>query len=172
MQTNRLQQTGMTLIELLVTLSLAVILLTLAVPGMQTLMANQRVNSATSALQASVLQTRNAALTRNLQAVMQPVDGTNSTNGDFKNGWRIYIDINSDETYDDGSDILIFFHESLPDSVSVAAPAAKMNHMIFSGLGFLESNVASGNATWTVSASATTRTKSLTISPSGRVRVI
>jgi prepilin-type N-terminal cleavage/methylation domain-containing protein len=164
-------QHGMTLIELLVTLAVVAVFATLAAPGMQSLMASQQVSAAASELQASTLQTRNTALARNQQTVMQPLDGTNSTNGDFKNGWRIYVDVNGNQSYDAGTDVLIFSHDALPDSITVTPPTGKANQMTYSGLGFLVSTWSTGNATWTISATSTTRTKSLTISTSGRVRV-
>ncbi len=162
---------GFTLIELLVTMALAAVLLMLAVPGMQALMANQRLSSASSNLLASAMQARSTALKANQRVIVQPLDGTDSTDGDWSQGWRVYLDKTENSTFDSGTDTLVLTQEALPDGISVTKVTGTNNFFGYNGTGFLASIGGSANATWKLTSSATDREKYLVIERTGRARV-
>ena len=93
---------GFTLIELLVVVALVAIMLGLAAPGFSDLRTNQKLASASNDLYASILQARNEALSLNRRVTVAPVTGT-----DWKTGWRIYVDLNNNLSYDASTDRML-----------------------------------------------------------------
>ncbi len=163
---------GFTLIELLITLAIAAVMLVLAAPGLQTLLANQRLTSAADSLQASVLQARSTALRDNRRVIVQPLDGDDSDNsGDWKNGWHVYIDAAQNSTFDSGTDTVVLTQEALPAEITIARTTSGKNFIGFDGTGFLAQIGGSANATWKISSTGTAREKYLVIERSGRARL-
>ncbi len=74
---------GFTLTELIVTVSVAAILATLAVPSFNGIIANQRAKTLASALYATLAKTRSEALTLRSTVTLQPKAGG------WQNGWQI-----------------------------------------------------------------------------------
>ena len=74
---------GFTLTELIVTVSVAAILATVAVPSFQGIIANQRAKTLASALYATLAKTRSEALTLNGNVTLQPKAGG------WGSGWQI-----------------------------------------------------------------------------------
>jgi type IV fimbrial biogenesis protein FimT len=76
---------GFTLVELLVTISIAAILLTLAVPSFSTLILNQQVRVSAGDLQTSLFYARSEAIKRAADVSVVPAGG------DWKNGWSVQL---------------------------------------------------------------------------------
>lgn len=161
---------GFTLIELLVTVALAAVVMVLAVPSLQEMLATQRVRTAASELQIAAQETRSAALKYNRRAVARPVDSSAGWQG----GWNIYIDNNLNATYESGTDTLVISHEALTGDAVIAksSGANSNNYFAYEGTGFLDSSISgSANATWDISSPKTARRRCLIIERSGRSRV-
>ena len=155
---------GFTLIELMVTLALVAILAAVAMPSFKTTFANQAVSNAASELMTAGLQARSTALKENRQVVLEP-----TTAGDWRDGWRIYVDMNQNLSFDSGSDTLVVTHEALDSKVSVAAGA--LTQIAYRSDGFLYVGGALGNGRITLQATNTTRTKIIIVDRPGRVRI-
>lgn len=84
---------GMTLIELLVTLAVAAIILTVGVPSFRDLMQDIRATTVTNRLMASIQHTRSEAVRRGMPVTLcASADGatcTNSNPADFSQGWIV-----------------------------------------------------------------------------------
>jgi type IV fimbrial biogenesis protein FimT len=93
--------------ELAVTVSVAAILATVAVPSFSGIIANQRGKTLASALYATLAKTRSAALTLNGNVTLQPKAGN------WQNGWQI-LDPNNNVLDD----------YTAPAGVTIAGPAA------------------------------------------------
>jgi len=78
-------QRGFTLVELLVTISIAAILLTLAVPSFSTLILNQQVRVAAGDMQTTLFYARSEAIKRAADVSVVP------TGGNWKNGWSVQL---------------------------------------------------------------------------------
>ena len=79
--------TGFTLIELMVTIAVAAILLTVAVPGFQSLVQNNRATTAAKQLSTEINFARSEAVTRGVEVSVCPVAGDSWD----ENGWRVIL---------------------------------------------------------------------------------
>ena len=159
---------GFTLTELLVTLALVAIMLTLAAPSMQKILANQRLSAAASDFMATAMQARSAALKYNQRVVAQPIAGQS---GAWAEGWRIYVDSNLNSTFDSGTDTLVLTQEAMLPEISISKVSGVNNFFAYNGTGFLASIGGSADATWKIESTATNRKKFLIVERSGRARL-
>ena len=118
-------QTGVTLIELLVSIAILAVLMTVAVPSFQTFMVSNQVSAFSDHLYASLLLTRSEAIKRNGRVMIcKSSDGATCT-GNWNNGWIVFADSNKDGS-PSGETIIQkmgaqsgnYTLTSLPDSVS------------------------------------------------------
>ncbi len=84
--------TGFTLIELMITLVILVIVITVGVPSFSDFIAAQRARATASDLMADMAFARAEAIKESRRAIMEPINGP----GTWKAGWRICVDLNSD----------------------------------------------------------------------------
>ena len=129
--TSHARQAGFTLIELMITLALAAILMTLAAPTFQRTLAMQKVTAASSDLLASILQARNEAITNNQQTIVQPLVET-----DWSRGWRIYVDVDKSNTYSAANDTLIATVQAAAESVQALSTDVALNTTLGNFVGF------------------------------------
>ena len=85
MTSRRDKHAGFTLTELLITVSIAAILLTLAVPSFTNLILTQNVRAGATDLQTSLIFARSEAIKRAESVSMIP------TGGNWKNGWTVQL---------------------------------------------------------------------------------
>jgi type IV fimbrial biogenesis protein FimT len=103
----QLGQRGFTMTELVVTVTVAAILATVAVPSFNGIIASQRARTLSSALYATLAKARSAALTLNANVTLQPKAGG------WGNGWQI-LDANNNVLDD----------YTAPAGATIAGPAA------------------------------------------------
>lgn len=85
---------GVTLIELLVTISILAILLTVAVPSFQSFIANNRVDTFANNLFSSFLLARSEGIKRNKQVMVCRSSNGTSCSGAWNEGWIVFVDTN------------------------------------------------------------------------------
>ena len=78
------RQRGFTLVELLITMTVMVVLLGIAVPSFKNFTASQRVKAAAYDLAATLLLARSEAVKRNKAITIAPASGT-----DWSTGWTV-----------------------------------------------------------------------------------
>src|SRR5882724_3310499 len=111
----RSASSGLSLIEMVVTVSVAAILLSVAMPGLRTMIQNNRVAADTNVLVGSLNYARSEALTRGL-----PVSICASSNGtscagsaNWAGGWIVFTDDAGTAGTLDGTDALIRSYPTL-----------------------------------------------------------
>jgi len=102
---------GLTLIELLTTLALAAILLTLGVPAFNEVMARHRMTTAANGLLADVHLARSEALKRGVRVALCTGGETGSgfacsADGDWHQGYLIFIDPDANLAVEDASEVM------------------------------------------------------------------
>jgi len=106
---------GFTLMELMIVLSVAAILLTMAVPSYRTFVQNSRITKEINLLSASIAGARGESAKRGKRVVLcqssNPAASTPScsgTAGVWSNGWIVFVDANNDSSFATAdSDILL-----------------------------------------------------------------
>lgn len=88
---------GHSLIELMTVLAIAALLLALAVPGLQSLIAQQRLRTAQNDLFAAIHLTRSQAIARGVRVMLVPQDAAAT---DWTQGWVVFIDSNGNQRLD------------------------------------------------------------------------
>jgi len=102
-------QRGLTLIELLVTLSIAVILVTIGVPSFIDMMASNTATSYANDLLGDINYARSEAITRGTRVVVcrgaATAVGTACADAsvDWEDGWKVFEDCNDNQTVNSGT---------------------------------------------------------------------
>ena len=167
---------GFTLIELMVTLSLMAIMLTVAAPSFIAFQRNADLTSTANTFLGTLGAARAEAMKRGLSAYLVPLD---SAGTDWSKGWRAFVDVNGNQVYDAGTDTLIseVSTQEFATSVTVSNDGtytgfldAGARYVRFNGSGYpiLKSGGFSGGALRLTNA---TQTKAIVLNAVGRMRV-
>lgn len=107
---------GFTLIELMMTLAVAAIILTIAVPSFRTFTQNSRLTKQVNLLAASIAAARGEAAKRGARVVVcqsnAPTASTpacSGTAGTWSSGWVVFVDSDNDLTVDAATDVVATF---------------------------------------------------------------
>ncbi|MGD8595375.1 MAG: GspH/FimT family pseudopilin [Gammaproteobacteria bacterium] len=129
MQHNKSTMAGFTLIELMVTIALAAIILTQAVPSFNALVQNNRLISQKNEFISTLNLARSEALKRGTRVtVCASTDQTTCDTNDWAQGWIVFSDRDADQVLDSGTgaclateDCLIRVSTGLSDGNSLSA---------------------------------------------------
>lgn len=129
MQHSKSTMIGFTLIELMVTLALAAIILTQAVPSFNSLVQNNRLISQKNEFISTLNLARSEALKRGTRVtVCASTDQTTCDTTNWENGWIVFSDRNADRVLDAGTgacldteDCLVRVSAGLTDGNSLSA---------------------------------------------------
>ncbi len=98
---------GLTLIELMVTLSIAAILITIGVPAWGGFLAESRITAKSNLLMSHIQYARHSAVTLGTQVVACPSLDQNQCSGNrWDRGWIIFVDRSNNGQPDSAEDIL------------------------------------------------------------------
>lgn len=176
MAMRKLRLKGFTLIELMVTLSIAAVLLTVAAPSFSTFQRNAQLTSFANTVVATLNAARGEAIKRGRNALLVPSDNTS-----WSSGWVVFVDTNRNFTYDSATDLLVFTREAPPSYLTLSAngtASAAPPYIMFdaqgyainksAGFGSLVFNIVRNDVSTGLAASETRR---VIVSNTGRVRV-
>ncbi|WP_420476362.1 GspH/FimT family pseudopilin [Noviherbaspirillum sp. ST9] len=123
---------GFTLIELAVTLSVAAILFTAAVPSFVSLIRNTQITATTNDFFAAINLARAEAVQRGIRVDMVPA----GEEGDWAQGWVVFIDKNRDQRAGD-KDVIIFRHGPAPKGMHITARLtdSTVQYLAYNGAG-------------------------------------
>lgn len=140
---------GFTIVEMMVTVAILAILVSIALPSFRNFIEDQRVKSVASELHASIILARSEALKRNVSITLAPRDGG------WAAGWR---------TAHPSADGVFLDDRGAVAGVAIDGPGS----VVFNGSGRLQGGA---SASFTITGDATSRTKCLSIDLSGRPTV-
>ncbi len=116
---------GFSLIELMVTLAVVAILLTIGVPSFSTMIKNSRLATATNNISTAISFARSEAIKRGVRVtICTSSDGASCDAASWDDGWIVFTDEDSDAAYDAGDDELLRVSGSLNANLTVTGSAS------------------------------------------------
>ena len=114
---------GLTLVELLATLAVAAILITVGAPAMTSILERFRAQDAVSQWQGDLVYARQVAAAYQTSVTVCPMGGTTSCDGGWAGGYTAFIDVNGNGTLD-AEDESLHQREAINDQdhINPAAP--------------------------------------------------
>ena len=119
---------GFTMIELLVVISIAAIIITIAGPNFSQMVSKQSVKAAANDFKSAVALARSEARKRGVKTSIRPIGKTGSPWGTVDNGWHIY--------YNDGGTMKTVLEHQL-ESGSIQVSGNKVGFDLLGGTGRL-----------------------------------
>jgi type IV fimbrial biogenesis protein FimT len=122
-------QKGFTLTELMATVVIAAVVVTIAVPGFETFFQNNRLATRANAFVSALNLARSEAIKRGVRVtVCKSLNGTQCTNsGGFEKGWIVFVDVNGNLNGGiptvDNNDVIIRVFEEIPGGISLTGNA-------------------------------------------------
>ncbi len=121
---------GFTLIELMVTVSMAAILLAVGVPNFSAMINDNRMATTTNKLVSALNLARSEAIKRGLRVTLcKSADGSScTTSGNWEQGWIVFTDLDADGDFSDdgdsdkceaGEECLLRFFEAVPNNFTL-----------------------------------------------------
>lgn len=98
----RIKLRGFTLIELMAIIAIVGVLLTLAAPSFVSFQRNSELTSLANKMLGTINSARSEAMKFGRNAFVVPNDSSN-----WNNGWFVYVDMNANNSFDEGTDLFI-----------------------------------------------------------------
>ncbi len=183
---SRAKQCGFTVYEMLITMLIIGIILTIGVPSMSAFTANSRVSSTANDLHSSFQLARSEAARskRNITicASANSMDaGANCGGGTFDDGWIIFIDLNGDIDRSGAGENVIRAHPAIPQQLDITTNAGA-DYFSYAPSGLGRGNVGGDPALVTaticdargneVAAGGSSSARVLVVTPIGRATVL
>jgi type IV fimbrial biogenesis protein FimT len=175
------KQFGFTLLELMVAVSIAGILATLAAPSFRTLLVRRSVQAAAESLVADMRLARSESLKRSTRTVIcKSTDGANcdvaGVDNNWKVGWIVFVDMNSDGLFTAASpgvagDELVKVQQSLPNIATIQQDVNPSNTRVifrYEPTGWSKASSQSFNVTPVGGAAGDATTRVVCVSNNGR----
>ena len=167
----RRSSSGFTLIELMITLAIAAILLMVAVPNLSAYRRNAELTSAANTFMAGLNTARSEAMKRGRNAIVVPTNNGSNWNG----GWVVFVDVNGNQTFNEGTDFVVASQAELPTGVNITAPATSIAggstpYIMFDASGYSKLKT-SGPAAVTLSFERTDGTTQENLNQTRRIKV-
>jgi type IV fimbrial biogenesis protein FimT len=159
---------GFTLLEMLATIAVAGVLISIAVPNMSSFLRSQQVTTAADGLNSAVAQARTIAAASNSYVSVAAIGG------DWRNGWQVFKEGGTpDGAYAPGTDTLIAQHDQLPPGISVASATVPpgLGYVSFSPVGYSQTVPAKTQMSMTVGFQLDQNSRVVDINLLGRARV-
>jgi type IV fimbrial biogenesis protein FimT len=171
-------QTGFTLIELMITLSLGMIILSFAVPSFSSFIKNSRLTTVTNNLVADVNYARHEAVTRGTTVIMcRSADPTAATpscggsNNTWTSGWLIFVSNDTNTVYNDGVDTLLRVGSDVEGEVTVKTNGVSDTSLVYTAEGTID--MGGGTAIFAVCDNrGEDDGNQLQVNPTGRPRLV
>ncbi len=168
---------GFTVIELMVTVAVLAILTTVAAPSFVDFLRNSELTSLTNKLVSAINTARSEAMKTGRNAYVVP-----ASDDSWSKGWRVFIDLNGNGSFDEGTDLTVLTERAPPSYIEVTGTnnaGASSPYLSFGSTGYARiKSGSSGSANAVLSlkrsdasqAAADAQTRRIIVAITGRVR--
>jgi len=134
------RQNGFSLIEVIVTMAIAAVVLSIGIPSFQSYTQNNRQTIVVNELATALRLARNSAITHRIRTVVcKSADSINCTTmGTWTQGWIVFTDTDNNNTLDAGENILRV-HGPVQGNVTISGNANTADLIAFNPQGILAS---------------------------------
>lgn len=115
------KNSGFTLLELIIVLAVVAIVMSFAIPSMQSFSQNDRLTTNINTLIGHLAYARSEALTRSSQVVVCASDDGLGCSGNWTDGWIVYIDADADDSFTAGEEIVRAYQGLGPNNTIATA---------------------------------------------------
>jgi type IV fimbrial biogenesis protein FimT len=130
-----------TLVELLVTLSVAAILVAMAAPSFSEFIKNNRLTTQINAFTMALNVARSEAIKRSAEVVLCASEDEATCSGTWSDGWVVFADTDEDQTVDN-NETVILVNGTLPNNM-VLNRNITSNNVVFESDGYANAGEAS-----------------------------
>lgn len=158
---------GFTLIELMITIAIATVLMTIAVPSFVQFQRNAQLADAVSNFVAAANAARSNAMKQGTNTYLVATTGTS-----WNSGWLVFADANFDKAYNAGTEEQILGREAIDSNITIKSRSGSSlieGYLLFNGSGFPRLKAGSF-AGGTIEFANGVRTRSVIVDLAGRVR--
>lgn len=171
-----MKQSGSTLLELMVVLSVSAILLGIGIPGFSTLTSNSRLVGATNELVSSLHLARSEAIKRNSRVVLcTSATGTSCVaSGGWHQGWLVFHDPNNNAVLD-ADEVVILSRQALPAGLRATSTGSTARYVSYTPTGGTKQITGAfqaGTLTLCNASEAADTARKIIISSTGRPRTV
>jgi type IV fimbrial biogenesis protein FimT len=134
-----MNQSGVTLLELLAVLAVSAILLTIGIPSFASLIHSSHVTSATNELVGSLHLARAEAIKRGGRVVLCPsVTGVSCSGGEWHQGWVMFYDQDNDAALD-ASETVVLRRYAMPEGYRLTGNSPVSQYVSYTPTGAAKS---------------------------------
>lgn len=140
MRTHPASNSGFTLLELMLVITVAAVIMGIAVPNLRQFIWNSRMTSAANDMMISITAARSEAIKSRSQTLVcfsaSPQATTPACDGNGTQGWIVFVDANSDGAPNAG-EVITLRHDALPATISLRTnPGTNAGYVAFNASGF------------------------------------
>lgn len=164
----RRSNSGITLIEILITMTIATVLMSIAIPSYKSLTSYNRIVSQTNSLVAAIHLARSEAIKRGVPVtVCKRINGQcDRTEAGWQAGWLVFMDANGNGLRNSG-DTIIKQVDALSGSMTISGSSGAENRITFSRFGAAPGHT--GTLTLCGSENNPSRANAINLSATGRI---
>ncbi len=134
---NKQKNLGLTLVELLITLTIVSIVVGLAVPSFSALTKSNALTSQSNYFTSAIQLARSEAIKRNTRVIVCTRSGTScGTTSDWEDGWIVFADDDRDSLLDAGEEIRVF--DELPAGYTLRPNDTRRRGVSFNSAGTID----------------------------------
>ncbi len=161
---------GFTLIELMITISIAGIVMSVGVPSFSQAIKSSRLTSNANALIVSLNFARSEAVKRKVKVFVRR---KGSTSQHWDNGWDIFIDLNANQVFNDGTDTLLRTFSAISEGYTLRTGGNYADWIAYLPTGFNDGSGSANHDSFGLCAETgdTENSRKISVNKIGRPRV-
>lgn len=162
------KNTGFTLIELIITVTIAAIVMAIGIPSFRETINRNRLTTATNELVGALNLSRSEAIKRGVRVTLCPSSGADCETVGYEKGWIVFNDLNNNAKLDTGETVIRVFGK-LADGITLTGNSNVDTYISYTGDGVSRLNSGAFQA-GTLTICKDGKARKIVLSSPGRLR--